>query len=109
MSKATLDQLNELHGKICQWGIAKLEEEEPIQAMTETGPVTIGTRKAAKASDIAALTKFLADNKVSADLNTNAGLRGLEDKLRKSKKHSDNVLPMPTVATQQEYRYGNDK
>ena len=39
MSKATLDQLNELHGKICEWGMAKLEEEEPIQAMTEQGPV----------------------------------------------------------------------
>lgn len=108
MSKATLDQLSDLHGKICEWGMAKLEEEEPIQAMTEQGPVTVGMRKAAKASDIAALTKFLADNKVSADISSNAGLQALEEKLRKKPKHSAQVLPMPTVESQRERRYGNE-
>lgn len=112
MSKATVEKLGDVHGKIADWCLAKLDEEVPIMTMTEIGPIPTGkTAKAAKASDIAAMTKFLADNKITADIHTNAGLQALDEKLRKQKRHSDNVLTMPSVAASEakERRYGGEQ
>lgn len=97
MSKATVDQLGELHGLVCQWGVDKLNEFEPIQAMTPEGPVTVGYKRAAKANDISAITKFLNDNKVTADIRTNKGLTDLSNTLKKQKRHSDNVVKLPAA------------
>lgn len=96
MSKATVDQLGVVHGKLCQWAMAKLDEEEPIMVMTPEGPAPTGlTRKAAKASDFAAIAKFLNDNNVTADIETNKGLSDLDKKLKGKGRRSDNVTPLP--------------
>lgn len=99
MAKASVDRLSQVHGKLCDWALAKLDEEEPIMVMTPEGPAPTGmTRKAAKASDFAAIAKFLNDNNISADIETNEGLGKLNTQLRNKGKRSDNIamLPLPT-------------
>lgn len=103
MPKATTEELGHLHGLICQWSVDKLNEMEPVNAMTAEGPQTVGMRKAAKAADISVMTKFLSDNKISADAQSNAGLRAVEAELQKKARRSDNVhnLPQPSEAAKQ--------
>lgn len=112
MGKATVDQLGELHGLVCQWGIDKLNEMEPIHQMTPEGPVTVGYRKAAKASDISAIRAFLNDNSISADIDQNKGLSDLKQQLGKKQKHSDNVVNLPgagEAASQvRDLKYGHE-
>lgn len=103
MSKATVSELSELHSLLCEWGKAKLTEEEPIMVMTPEGPVPTGLmKKAAKASDFAAIAKFLNDNNVTADIDTNKGLSDLDKRLKSKGRRSDNItpLPLPTDLTQ---------
>lgn len=111
MSKATVDQLGELHGLVCQWGIDKLQELEPINQMTPEGPVTVGYKKAAKSGDIAAIRAFLNDNNISADIDTNKGLSDLKKQLANKTKHSDNVVALPSAGQAageiQDMKYGN--
>lgn len=112
MGKATVDQLGEVHGLLCQWSVDKLNELEPINQMTPEGPVTVGYKRAAKAKDISAIRAFLNDNKVTADIRTNEGLRAVESELAKKKRHSDNVVNMPNAQQAagqiQGMKYGNE-
>lgn len=98
MAKATVDTLSDLHGLIAQWSIDKLKEQVPINAMGPEGPVTIGYRSGAEAKDIAVMTKFLNDNKITADVRSNEGLNTLQKELSQKVRHSDNVVAMPAAA-----------
>ena len=98
MSKATIEQLGVLHALACQWAHDKLTELEPINVMTEAGPVFSGQwRRAAKAADFAAVVKFLNDNSITADIDKNKGLNGLRDELKNQQRHSDKVVTLPTA------------
>lgn len=112
MGKASVEQLSELHGLLCQWGIDKLNEVEPVNQMTPAGPVTVGYKKAAKAGDINALRAFLNDNGITADIDKNKGLSDLRKQLAQKEKHSGNVvdLPTPGAAAGQigEMKYGTE-
>lgn len=99
MSKATSELLDGLHGMFAQACVDKLQEQEPINAMSEAGPVTVGYRRAIKSGDMGVIRAFLNDNKVTVDIATNAGMQALENELAKEKKFSEragNVVDLPT-------------
>lgn len=98
MAKATVDELSTLHSKVVKWCNDKLDEKEPINAMALEGPITIGYRSAAKANDISVMRAFLSDNKITADIGTNAGLQAMENGLANKSRRSDNVVALPAAA-----------
>ncbi len=101
MGKATSEEMDALHGAFCELCTEKMKEVEPIQAMTETGPQTVGWKRAIKSGDMSVIRAFMADNKISVDIGSNAGMQELEQELSKEKRFSDrNVvqLPNPKVA-----------
>lgn len=96
MTKATVDALSGMHGLFAQVCVDKLQELEPINKMTEEGPQTVGWKRAIKSGDMNAIRAFLNDNKITADIGSNAGLQALENELAKEKRYSDNVVGLPT-------------
>lgn len=63
MAKGTTEQLGDLHGVIARELIRRIEANE------------------ASAADIGAAIKFLKDNEITADVNTNNHLKGLQEQL----------------------------
>lgn len=105
--KASMEYLEGLHAEFTQVCYDKLAEQEPINAMTVEGPVTVGYRRAIKSGDMGAIRAFLNDNKVTVDIAHNAGMQAVEKELARSKKYSERVeksnvtalpLPSPKVA-----------
>jgi hypothetical protein len=90
MSKATETQLTELHGVIAKVLTAQISRQEALTSFDEDGAMVTLDEMVYTASPavVSAAIKFLKDNQISADIETNEDLSNLKDVLAKKQKHS---------------------
>jgi len=88
--KASERKLSELHGVVAEVLTAQLQQEEECTKINEDGEIeaTGETRYTVSPATIAAAIKFLKDNDISADIETNQNMTGLKDALEKKQKRS---------------------
>lgn len=90
MSKATETELTALHGALAKVLSAQIEHQEEETTFNADG-MEVGTgnkRYTASPATMSAAIKFLKDNQITADIETDENLSNLKDVLAKKQKHS---------------------
>ena len=104
------DRLEKLQEETLNWMEDKLNEQEGIEELTAAGPITVGYRRAATASDVKVITAFLKDNNVYLPAGRALGqLKAVEEQLQSVQRYSERGqeqpgvvrLPLPQVAVNQ--------
>jgi len=100
-STATETKLGALHGKVADVLSARLDHQAEDTTFDENG-VEVGTGEMVydcSTQDIAAAIKFLKDNQITADIETDSQMGNLKEKLAKKTKHSRlaSVSPIETA------------
>ena len=90
MSKATETALGTLHGAVATVLTAQLEQTEPETVFDAEGNhVETGKEVfVAPPATIAAAIKFLKDNQITCDIETDTNMNNLRETLAKKQKHS---------------------
>ena len=90
MSKATEQALNQLHATVATILNAQLNYQEEIEKINEDGEIegTGEKRFVATPATIAAAIKFLKDNDVTVDIETDENMNSLKETLQRKQKHS---------------------
>ena len=90
MSKATEKKLGALHGAVADVLTARLNHTEAETSFNEDGEMVETGEQVHTASPatIAAAIKFLKDNQITCDIETNENMNNLRDTLAKKQKHS---------------------
>ena len=90
MSKATESKLNSLHGAVADVLVSQLSQEMAVTNFNEEGELveTGDTVRSASPATLAAAIKFLKDNHITADIETNDNLNKLRETLANKQKHS---------------------
>lgn len=98
MSKATEEKLSALHAAVADVLTAQVtHQQEDVSFDAEGNEVGSGEMiYTASPATIAVAVKFLKDNSITADINTNENLNSLRDQLANKQKRSR--LEDPTVA-----------
>jgi len=90
MSKATEKKLGALHGAVADVLTAQLNHTEEETSFDEEGNM-VGTGEqvhTATPATVAAAIKFLKDNQITCDIETNENMNNLRETLSKKQKHS---------------------
>lgn len=90
MTKATEGKLSTLHGAVATVLTAQIEHQEDVTEFDVEGNSTITGEKMYTASPatIAAAIKFLKDNQITCDIDTNTNMNNLKDTLANKQRHS---------------------
>lgn len=90
MSKASETKLSALHGAVAEVLTAQLKHTEAETTFDEEGNCVETGEEVYTASPatIAAAIKFLKDNQITCDIETDENMNNLRDTLAKKQKHS---------------------
>lgn len=101
MSKATEEKLGALHEAVATVLTAQVGRQSKLVEFDEHGEVIESTEMVydAAPATLAAAIKFLKDNDITCDQDTNRSMNNLRDALEKKQKHSR--LTNPTQAARE--------
>lgn len=90
MAKATEDKLSTLHGVVADVLTAQLQHTEAETTFDEEGNCveTGGEVHTAAPATIAAAIKFLKDNQITCDIETDENMNNLRETLANKQRHS---------------------
>lgn len=103
MSKASESKLSELHGVVAEVltaQVGRLEEETTFNEEGEQVSTGVMVHTASPAT-LAAAIKFLKDNSITCDIETNENMNNLRETLAKKQKHSRLTDPKNAAQTLQ--------
>ena len=87
--KASESKLSALHGAVAEVLNEQLSYKDPVITYDEDGNEVEGEeRYTASPATIAASIKFLKDNNITCDVETNENMNNLRDKLKERQQHS---------------------
>lgn len=89
MSKATESAMNKLHGAVAKVLTSKVEHQSATMDFDEDGnPIEGDMDYDVTPQMMAAAIKFLKDNDITANIEQDENLNGLEEALKRKQKHS---------------------
>lgn len=100
MSKASESKLAILHGMVAEVLTAQVTHKEELTTFDEDGnEVSTGVEQyVATPATMAAAIKFLKDNSITCDIETNKNMNNLKEALEKKQKHSQRLQSATSAA-----------